>query len=68
MHRFILLGDDIYTLDTVAERDHAAKHMAEAGVCLLPVYRGGPEHSHPEGCDFGVRVEDGIVAWKWVRP
>jgi hypothetical protein len=55
MHSFIILSDDIYTLDTVAERRLAAAHMYEAGVESLPVYRGGPEGEQtPEGRDFCV--------------
>lgn len=56
-HRFIILGDDIYTLDTVTERSLAAEHMRDAGVERCCVYRGGPDAlmcaNHPEGRDFG---------------
>lgn len=53
MHRYIILADDIYTLDSREERQHAAAHMREAGVDRLPVYRGGPESAQvPEGRDL----------------
>ena len=54
MHSFIILGDDIYTLDTAAERALAAEHMRDAGVERCSVFRGGPDNNEsPEGRDFG---------------
>lgn len=54
MHTFIILGDDIYTLDTAAERELAAAHMRDAEIKAAPVYRGGPDQAElPEGRDFG---------------
>ena len=65
MHKFIILGDDIYTLDTKAERAHAAEHMRDAGVERCSVFRGGPEGNEaPEGRDFGADGQfhyDGMV-------
>jgi hypothetical protein len=52
MHRFIILDDDIYTLDTAEERDHAAEHMRDAGVDSLQVYAGGPDKSELDGTEF----------------
>jgi len=54
MHTFIILGDEILTLDTAEERDLAARWMREAHVERCSVYRGGPEgNESPEGRDFG---------------
>lgn len=65
MHRFIILGDDIYTLDTKFERATAAGALAEAGIERACVYRGGPNgNKNPEGRDFGADGEfhyDGVV-------
>lgn len=52
MHRFIILGDDIYTLDTTEERDLAAEHMRDAKVDRLKVYVGGPTNADEEGSLF----------------
>lgn len=52
MHTFIMLDNDIYTLDTVAERALAAEHMRDAGIERLPVYAGGPGSAEPQGRDF----------------
>jgi hypothetical protein len=66
MHTYIILGDDIYTLDTDAERELAAAHMQDAGIERASAYRGGPEGNEtPEGCDFGADGQfhtDGMVA------
>ena len=64
-HRFVILGQDILTLDTKAERDEAARVMADAKVFSLPVYSGGPESSRPEGRDFCASA-DGL-SWSWSR-
>jgi hypothetical protein len=40
MHTFLILNDDIYTLDTAAEIAHARAHMLEAGIASLPMYVG----------------------------
>lgn len=65
MHTFIIIGDDIYTLDTDAERAEAAAALTDAGIERAPVYRGGPEGNEaPEGRDFGADGQfhyDGIV-------
>lgn len=54
MHSFIIIGDDIYTLDTAAERELAAAHMRDAGINRCSVFRGGPDGNEaPEGRDFG---------------
>ncbi len=61
MHTFIILGDDIYTLDTAEERTLAAAHMRDAGVERCSVYRGGPDgNQDPEGRDF---CSDGTWAY-----
>ena len=53
MHRLVLLGDDIVTIDTESERSEAARLMRDAGVLSLPIYRGGPETDlEAEGRDF----------------
>lgn len=53
MHTFIILGDDILTLDTKIERAFAAQSLREAGVNRACVYRGGPDgNENPEGRDF----------------
>ncbi len=62
MHKFIILGDDIYTLDTVGERELAAKHMREAGVQRRPVYVGGPQFANSAGQDFCAEA-DGTWGW-----
>lgn len=65
MHTFIILGDDIYTLDTAAERDLAAAHLRDAGIERASVFRGGPDgNESPEGRDFGAEGQfhyDGMV-------
>ena len=53
MHRFIILGDEIYTMDNAEERDLAAEHMRDAKVDRLTVYIGGPDKSALEGSEFG---------------
>jgi len=64
-HTFIIIGDDIYTLDTAEERTLAAKHMTEAGIERASVYRGDPDGNEaPEGRDFGADGQfhtDGMV-------
>lgn len=57
MHKFIILGDDVYTLDTVGERQHAAWHMLGARVRRLPVFRGNADKSELNGLYFG---DDGL--------
>lgn len=54
MHTFIIIDDDIYTLDTVQERTDAAEALKDAGIERASVFRGGPEGNEaPEGRDFG---------------
>lgn len=54
MHTFIIVEDDIYCLDTDAERAEAAAALKDAGIERAPVYRGWPEGIEaPEGRDFG---------------
>ena len=65
MHSFIILGDDIYTLDTAEERKLAAEHMRDAGVERCSVFRGGPDGNEaPEGRDFG---SDGLFHYDGVH-
>ena len=53
MHSFIIVGDDIATLDTKAEREEAAKLMQHYGLTQASVFRGGPDGNEaPEGRDF----------------
>lgn len=53
-HTFIIIGDDIYCLDTAAERAEAAAALKDAGIERASVYRGGPDGNEaPEGRDFG---------------
>lgn len=49
MHTFIILGDDIYTLDTTEERDLAAEHMRDAKADRLTVYVGDPTNADEDG-------------------
>ena len=63
MHRFIILADDIYTLDTSEERDLAAEHMRDAKVDRLKVYVGGPTNYDEDGRAF---FADGTLAY-WVE-
>lgn len=61
MHSFILLADELYTIDTKAERELAANRMCEAGVSRLAVYRGGPDGTMThEGRDL---CSDGLFAY-----
>jgi hypothetical protein len=65
MHTFIILGDDIYTLDTAEERDLAAGHMRDAKVDRLTVYVGGPTNADEDGRMFschGHFVQDETIA------
>lgn len=65
MHQFIILGDDILTLDTKEERDQAARIMRDAGVERCSVFRGRPDGNEvPDGRDFGADGQfhgDGMV-------
>jgi hypothetical protein len=65
MHTFIIIGDDIYTLDTAQERADAAQALKDAGIERASVFRGGPDGNEAtEGRDFGADGEfhtDGMV-------
>lgn len=53
-HTFIIVGDDIYCLDTDSERAEAAAALKDAGIERASVYHGGPDgNESPEGRDFG---------------
>lgn len=43
MHRFIILADEIVTLDTAAERATARRWMADAGIAQAAIMEGGPD-------------------------
>ncbi len=61
MHTYIYLCDEIYTLDTAAERELAALRMREVGVGACPVWQGGPDEETPDNREFR---SDG---WFYVR-
>jgi hypothetical protein len=42
MHRFIILSEDIYTLDNAAQRREAREAMRDAGIESLPIFEGEP--------------------------
>jgi hypothetical protein len=46
MNKYILIGEDILTVDTYAERVEARKLMADAGIDETMIYLGGPEEDH----------------------
>lgn len=62
-HSFIIVGDDIATLDTAAEREEAAKLMQHYGLVSASVFRCGPELTgeQPEGRDF---CSDGTFSYE----
>lgn len=65
MHSFIMIGNDIYPLDTAAERAHAAEHMRDAMLGRCRVYTGEPGgESKPDGRAF---FSDGTIAY-YVEP
>lgn len=53
-HTFIIIGDDIYCLDTAEERLWAAMTMQNGGIERAQVYRGMPDGKEtPDGREFG---------------
>lgn len=75
MHRFIILADDIYTLDTPSERAEARVAMAEVGIESLPIFEGdaGEEGAETgetlnaakslEDCDYPNRGSYTLADW-----
>ena len=57
MHQFIILEDEILTLDTAEERATAREWMRGAGVAELPIHEGGPESSVQTNSFFRVDVD-----------
>jgi hypothetical protein len=66
-HTYVFLGDDVYTLDTHAERVLARSHMAEEPrVPSLPIWQGGPEEDNNlTGEDFTLDCPECGLADGW---
>ena len=60
MHEFILVEDDIYTLDTAEDRVVAARILTELGIEEVITFRGGPEEAAASGRTF---CRDGLFGF-----
>lgn len=61
MHKFIVVAEDILTIDNAAERDFAAERMREETISLCPVWHCDHPDADPVRTGFDINDQGHIV-------